>query len=67
MNMEMAYLTPPFGWNLFYLKGVAPEGITIRDIYRSIIPFVGLQFIGLILVMAFPNIALYLPNLIMGK
>jgi len=67
MNMEMAYLTPPFGWNLFYLKGVAPEGVTIQDIYRSIIPFVALQFIGLIIVLAVPNIALYLPNLIMGE
>ena len=67
MNMEMAYLTPPFGWNLFYLKGVAPEGVTIQDIYRSIIPFVGLQFIGLVIVLAVPNFALYLPNLIMGE
>ncbi len=66
MNMEMGYLTPPFGWNLFYLKGVAPEGITIRDIYRSIIPFVLLQLTGLIIVLIFPKIALYLPNLIMG-
>jgi len=66
MNMEMGYLTPPFGWNLFYLKGVAPADITIQDIYRSIIPFVLLQLAGLIIVLIFPNIALYLPNLIMG-
>jgi len=66
MNMEMGYLTPPFGWNLFYLKGVAPADITIQDIYRSIIPFVFLQLVGLSIVLIFPNIALYLPNLIMG-
>ena len=67
MNMEMAYLTPPFGWNLFYLKGVSPPGVTIQDIYRSIIPFVALQAIGLAIVLAVPNIAMYLPNLIMGE
>ena len=64
MNMEMGFLTPPFGLNLFYLKGVVPEGITMGDIYRSIIPFVALQAVGLALVMIFPQIALHLPELI---
>lgn len=64
MNMEMGYLTPPFGWNLFYMKGVAPKEVSMLDIYRSIIPFVGLQALGLIIVMAFPEIAMYLPKLI---
>ncbi len=64
MNMEMGYLTPPFGWNLFYMRGVAPKEVTMMDIYRSIVPFVGLQALGLIIVMAFPMIAMYLPNLI---
>jgi len=63
INMEMAFLTPPFGYNLFYMKGVAPKGITIGDIYRSIIPFVLLQATGLILVMIFPQLALWLPNM----
>jgi tripartite ATP-independent transporter DctM subunit len=63
MNMEMGYLTPPFGWNLFYLKGVAPPEISIQDIYRAIIPFVGIQALGLIMVMVVPDIAMYLPNM----
>jgi len=60
MNMEMGFLTPPFGFNLFYMKAVVPPSITMGDIYRSVIPFVGLQMLGLILV--FPQIALVLPS-----
>ena len=63
MNMEMGYLTPPFGFNLFYMKAIAPKGITMTDIYRSIVPFVILQGIGLIIVIIFPEIALWLPKL----
>lgn len=66
MNMQMAYLTPPFGYNLFYLKGVAPKGISIGDIYLAIIPFIVLQAIGLVMVAIFPGIALWLPNIIFG-
>ncbi|WP_404375390.1 TRAP transporter large permease subunit [Vreelandella aquamarina] len=64
LSMQSAYLTPPFGYNLFYMRSVAPSSITIVDIYRSALPFVGLQIIGLILVVAFPSIALWLPNLL---
>lgn len=64
VNMEMGFLTPPFGYNLFYLKGVAPDHITMVDLYRSVVPFVGLQLIGLILCMIFPQIILYIPNLL---
>lgn len=64
LNMQMAYLTPPFGFNLFYLKGVVPKGITMGDIYTSVIPFIAIQALGLALVMAFPKIALWLPNLL---
>ncbi len=63
VNAQMDYITPPFGYTLFYLKGVAPEGVTMGDIYRSIIPFVLLQAIGLALCMIFPQIVLWLPNL----
>ncbi len=63
MNMEMGYLTPPFGFNLFYMKAIAPKGVTMTDIYKSIVPFVGIQAIGLAIVIIFPQIALYLPNL----
>jgi tripartite ATP-independent transporter DctM subunit len=62
MNMEMGYLTPPFGFNLFYMKAIAPPGVTMSDIYRSIVPFVALQGIGLIIVIIFPEIALWLPK-----
>ena len=64
VNLEMAYLTPPFGYNLFYLKAVAPESITMTDIYKSVLPFVLLQLTGLILCMFFPQIILWLPNLL---
>jgi len=62
INMEIGYMTPPFGFNLFYLKGVVPPGITMRDIYTSIIPYVIVSLVGLALVMIFPEIATYLPN-----
>jgi tripartite ATP-independent transporter DctM subunit len=64
VNAQMDYITPPFGYTLFYLKGVAPAGVTMGDIYRGIIPFVLLQAIGLALCMIFPEIILWLPNLI---
>jgi tripartite ATP-independent transporter DctM subunit len=64
MNMEMGYLTPPFGFNLFYMKAIVPPGITMGDIYRSIVPFVILQGIGLVIVIIFPEIALWFPKLI---
>ena len=64
---QAAFLTPPFGYNLFYMKAIVPPEITLEDIYRSVIPFVILQVIGLILVVVFPQIALFLPNLIFGK
>ena len=54
-------MTPPFGFNLFYLKGIVPEGITMGDIYRSVIPFTIVETTGMILVMIFPQIAVWLP------
>ena len=65
MNMEMGFLTPPFGFNLFYMKAVVPPSITMTDIYRSIIPFVGLQALSLAVVMVLPQIALWLPSTMM--
>ena len=62
MNMQLAYLTPPFGLNLFYMKAVAPPNTMIEEVYRSAIPFVLLQSLGLAIVMALPSIALSLPN-----
>ena len=64
ITCQIAYLSPPFGYNLFLMKALAPKdsGITTRDIYRSIIPFVGVMIVTLAIVMAFPQIALWLPN-----
>jgi tripartite ATP-independent transporter DctM subunit len=62
VNLQTSFLTPPFGFALFYMKGVAPNSVKIQDIYAGIIPFVSLQVIGLSFVIAFPNIALWLPN-----
>jgi tripartite ATP-independent transporter DctM subunit len=64
VNMQMAYLTPPYGFNLFYLKSIVPAEITMGDIYRSVVPFVALQVFALILIMLFPQIALWLPSLV---
>jgi tripartite ATP-independent transporter DctM subunit len=62
LNMQVAYLTPPFGWALFLMKGIAPPGITTTDIWRSVPPFVSMQLLVLILVMLFPQLALWLPG-----
>jgi len=64
INMEMGFLTPPFGFNLFYMKAVVPKHITLIDIYRSVIPFVILQGIGLAICMIFPQIILWLPQVL---
>lgn len=64
LSMQSAYLTPPFGYNLFYMRSVAPPSITIMDIYKSALPFVFLQIIGLALVVLFPEIALWLPSVL---
>ena len=60
INLQTSFLTPPFGFALFYLKGIAPKEIKIQSIYKGIIPFVLLQLIGLLLVIWKPNLALSL-------
>ena len=67
ITCQIAYMTPPFGYNLFLMRAMAPPGITIRDIYASIWPFVGVMVLALVLVMAFPQIALWLPNYVYGN
>jgi tripartite ATP-independent transporter DctM subunit len=62
VNLQTSFLTPPFGFTLFYMKGTVPPSITMVDIYKGIIPFVVLQLIGLALVMVFPQLALWLPR-----
>ena len=66
-NLQTSFLTPPFGFALFYMKGVAPEGVTIQMIYKGIIPFVLLQMFGLALCVYFPSLVLGLPNMLLGK
>lgn len=64
MNLQSSFLTPPFGWALFYLKGVAPPEVNIKDIYKGVLPFIGLQFTALVLLFFYPQIALWLPKAI---
>ena len=64
VNLQTSFLTPPFGWALFFLRGVAPPEVTTGDIYRGIIPFVGMQILALVLVFMFPGIATWLPKAI---
>jgi tripartite ATP-independent transporter DctM subunit len=66
MNLQTSFLTPPFGFALFYLRGVAPPEITTMDIYRGIIPFVLIQIFGLVLLASFPQMATWLPSVIFG-
>jgi tripartite ATP-independent transporter DctM subunit len=62
VNLQTSFLTPPFGFTLFYMKGTVPKEITMAHIYRGIIPFVILQLVGLTFVIAFPEVALWLPR-----
>ena len=65
VNLQTSFLTPPFGFALFYMKGVAPPEVKIQDIYKGIIPFVGLQLVGLGLCLAIPGIVLWLPSVLL--
>jgi len=62
VNLQMAFLTPPFGYSLFYLKGIAPDEMTIMHIYKGVVPFICLQWVGLITCIVFPELVLWLPH-----
>lgn len=62
ITCQIAYMTPPFGYNLFLMRAMAPPEVSLNDIYRSIVPFVAVMILALIIVMAFPQIALWLPQ-----
>ena len=64
MSRQASFRMPPFGWALFFLKGVAPPEITTRDIYRGVMPFILLQAVALAMVFVFPGLATWLPNAI---
>lgn len=66
INLQTSFLTPPFGFALFYLRGVAPPEIKTSDIYRGVIPFIGIQLFALALIFAFPALATWLPDLLFG-
>lgn len=63
ITSQIAYMTPPFGYNLFLMRAMAPPEISLTDIYRSIVPFVAVMLLALVLVMVFPQIALWLPEI----
>jgi tripartite ATP-independent transporter DctM subunit len=67
VNLQTSFLTPPFGFSLFYLKAVTPPEVTTGHIYRGIIPFVLFQIIGLAIVVFFPQLATWLPRLVFGR
>jgi TRAP-type mannitol/chloroaromatic compound transport system permease large subunit len=66
VNFQLAYLTPPFAWPIFYLRGVSPPelGVTMGDIIKGVIPFAGLIVVGIILCILFPQIILWFPSMV---
>ncbi len=66
VNMQMSFLSPPFGYALFYLRGVAPPSIPMTDIFKAALPFLFLQIVGLVICMLFPWVVTWLPNLVYG-
>ena len=66
LNLQMSLLTPPFAYSIFFVKGVAPPEVTTMDIYRGVMPFVGMQAVAVALCIIFPEIILWLPRITMG-
>jgi TRAP-type mannitol/chloroaromatic compound transport system permease large subunit len=66
ITCQIAYMTPPFGYNLFLMRAMAPKEVTLMDIYRSIVPFVLIMILGLAIISYFPQIALWLPDKVYG-
>ena len=64
MNLQTSFLTPPFGFALFYLRGVAPPEVTTQAIYRGVLPFVLIQVLGLAMLWSFPGVVTILPDLL---
>ena len=67
INLQMSFLTPPFGYALFYLSGMGLEGVKIDHIYRGVVPFLILQFIGILICTYWPGVVVFLPNAMIGK
>ena len=66
LNLQTSFLTPPFGFSLFYLRGVAPDSVSTQQIYRGVIPFIAIQIVVIAMLAYFPNLATWLPNLVYG-
>ena len=67
INLQTSFLTPPFGFALFYLRGVAPDSLATGDIYRGVIPFVAIQILALAIVASWPSLATWLPEVLLGN
>ena len=65
VQMQIAYISPPFGYSIFYLYAVAPRGIGLVDMYKASLPFMGMQVIGLAIFIIWPSSILWLPNILM--
>tara|TARA_R110001583_G_scaffold18667_2_gene74030 strand:+ start:9740 stop:11119 length:1380 start_codon:yes stop_codon:yes gene_type:complete len=66
LNLQTSFLTPPFGFSLFYLRGVAPDSVSTQQIYRGVIPFIAIQIVVIAMLAYFPDLATWLPNLVYG-
>ena len=62
INLQTSFLTPPFGFALFYLRGIAPTSISTTQIYKGVVPFVGIQILMLMIISLFPGLVTWLPN-----
>jgi len=67
VNIQIAYLSPPFGFVLFWIKSILPKDVSMGDVYLSVFPFIILQIIGLSILIIFPEVALWLPNMMLNK
>jgi TRAP-type mannitol/chloroaromatic compound transport system permease large subunit len=67
LNLQTSFLTPPFGFALFYLRGVAPATVSTAQIYRGVVPFIGLQLLVILLLAGWPGLATWLPDLVYGN
>jgi TRAP-type mannitol/chloroaromatic compound transport system permease large subunit len=67
ITCQIAYMTPPFGYNLFLMRAMAPSEITLMDIYKSIIPFVAIMVVAALIITVFPQVALWLPSYVSGR
>jgi TRAP-type mannitol/chloroaromatic compound transport system permease large subunit len=67
MNLQTSFLTPPFGFALFYLRGVTPDGVRTADIYKGVLPFIAIQLFALGLLIAYPGLANWLPGVLFGS